>query len=247
MSIIVNKLVPRVRTGTWMILFNIPILALGIYKFGFKLFLSTIYSILISSLAMNIMTDKIGALTADPILAIVAGASLSAIGIGIVFRVGGTTGGTDIIVKVLKTKFRHLNTGTLFMIIDGMIVIASGLVFGNIETAIYAAIGLLLQTRVLNMVLYSGDEARMLYIISKNKDIIADRIMTELDCGVTYIKAVGAYKKHENDLLMCVVNMKNLPGVRDIVKQEDNDAFLIVTGATNVFGEGFKEHNSEEL
>ncbi len=246
-AIIVNKLVPQLQTGTWLIIFNIPILALGIYKFGFKLFLSTIYSLVVSSFAMNVLTERVGAVTTEPVLAIAAGAAMSAIGIGIVFRAGGTTGGTDIIVKILKLKFRHMNTGTIFMIIDGVIVAASGIVFGNIETAIYAAIGLLIQTRVLNMVLYSGDEARLLYIISKNKDIIAQRIMTELDCGVTYIKATGAYKKHENDLLMCVVNMKNLPGVRDIVKQEDNDAFVIVTSATSVFGEGFKEHDSEEL
>ncbi len=246
-SIILSKLIPNIQTGTWILIFNIPILALGIYKFGMKLFASTIYTILLSSFAMNILDARVGALTTTPILAILAGSTLVASGIGIVFRSGGTTGGTDIIVKLLKLKFRHLNTGTVFMIIDGMVVLVSGIVFGNVETALYAGVGLFVQTSVMNTVLYSGDEARMLYIISKNKDKIADRILVELDCGATYIKGAGAYTGKENDILMCVLNMKNLPMARDIVKQEDSDAFMIVTSATNVFGEGFKRHDSEEL
>ncbi len=246
-AIILNKIIPAVQTGTLVLLMNIPILALGIFKFGFKFFLSTIYAVAVSSLGMNVMSEYIGSLTSTPMLATVAGTSLVAIGIGIVFRAGGTTGGTDIIVKVLKLKFRHLNTGTVFMITDGIVILLSGLVFKNTEIVLYAGVGLFLQTRVMNTVLYSGDEARLLYIISKNKDKIADRILNELECGATYLKATGAYTKRENELLMCVVNMKNLPRTKDIVKQEDEDAFLIVTSATNVFGEGFKRHDSEEL
>ncbi len=247
LAIIIHELVPIVKTGTWIIMFNIPILALGIYKFGFKFFFSTIYATLLSSFAMNIMDEYIGVVTKEPMLAVIVGMALLTVGISMVFIAGGTTGGTDVIVKLLRLKFRHLDTGTVFIMLDAVIIALSGVVFGNIEVVLYASIGLAVQTVVMNRVLYGSDEARMVYIISKNKEKISSRILTELERGATYIRAAGAYTMRENDILMCVVSMKELPKVRDIVKEEDSDAFLIVTSATSVFGDGFKDHNSEEL
>ncbi len=247
LAIIIHELVPIVKTGTWIIMFNIPILALGIYKFGFKFFFSTIYATLLSSFAMNIMDEYIGVVTKEPMLAVIVGMALLTVGISMVFIAGGTTGGTDVIVKLLRLKFRHLDTGTVFIMLDAVIIALSGVVFGNIEVVLYASIGLAVQTVVMNRVLYGSDEARMVYVISKNKEKISSRILTELERGATYIRAAGAYTMRENDILMCVVSMKELPKVRDIVKEEDSDAFLIVTSATSVFGDGFKDHNSEEL
>ncbi len=247
LAIIIHELVPLVKTGTWIIMFNIPILALGIYKFGFKFFFSTIYATLLSSFAMNIMDEHIGVVTEEPMLAVIIGMALLTVGISMVFIAGGTTGGTDVIVKLLRLKFRHLDTGTVFIMLDAVIIALSGVVFGNIEVVLYASIGLAVQTVVMNRVLYGSDEARMVYIISKNKEKISSRILTDMERGATYIRAAGAYTMRENDILMCVVSMKELPKVRDIVKEEDSEAFLIVTSATSVFGDGFKDHNSEEL
>ena len=220
---------------------------IGVIKFGFRFLLSSIYAVAVSSAAMEILGRTVGAVTDDKLLAAVAGGALQAIGIGIVFRAGATTGGTDIIVRVLRQKFRYLKTGTFFLFVDGIIIVISGIVFKNINVALYAALSLTVYMAVFNSVLYGGDSARLVYIISPAKDKIAERIMSELDAGATVLDGKGAYTGQKKEVLMVVLRMRSLPEARDIVREEDKKAFMIVTRATSVFGEGFKSHDEEDL
>lgn len=236
------------ETGTWVIILNIPLMIIGVWKFGFKVLFSTIWSLCITSFSINILVECMPlGLTSEPILAALAGATLVSVGIGLVFRAGGTTGGSDIAVKLLRLKFPHISTGGIFLLTDGIIVAAAGFAFKNADLALYAGIAVLVQALVLNMVLYGSDEARMVYIISKHNRKISERFMSELDAGVTYLNGEGAYTGDEKQVLMCVMKMKTLPVAREIVRDEDNEAFMIVTKATSVFGEGFKSHDSAEL
>jgi uncharacterized membrane-anchored protein YitT (DUF2179 family) len=234
-------------TGTVIALINVPILLVGTIKFGFKFLASTMYTVLVSSLAVDTLAVVVGPLTDNLFLASVGGAVLVGLGIGLVFRAGATTGGTDVIVKLLRTKFRHLPTGIVFTIVDGCVCLTSGLVFHNIEITIYAVIALMLSSMVINKVLYGGDGARMIYIISSKNDEIANRLMKEIDVGATFFHGNGAYSGKEYEVLMVVMRAKLLPKARDVVKQVDDGAFMIVTNATSVFGEGFKEYDSEEV
>ncbi len=247
LSIIMHELVDPVSTGTWILIFNVPLLLLGIWKFGLRFFLSTIFAVAVSSAAVNLFSAYIGALTDDVLLACIAGSVLVSTGLGIVFRVGATTGGTDIIVKLLRLKFRHINTGTTFLLMDSAIVVLSGFVFGGLNIALYAEIAVFLQMFVLNAVLYGSDEARLVYVISEKKDAIAAKLLHELEVGVTFLDGRGAYTGDEKQVLLCALRMRTLPKVRDLVAKEDEKAFMIVTKATAVFGEGFKSHNEKEL
>ncbi len=247
LSIIINKFVQNIPTGTWIIIMNIPILIIGIWKFGFRFFISTIYAVLCISGFTNFFSGHFGSLTNDLFLACGVGGALASFGIGIVFRQGATTGGSDILIKILRLKIRHINTGAAFFFVDMLVVLLSGVVFKNINLALYAAFTVLVQSAVLNFVLYGGDEARLVYIISKQKDEIAYRLMNEVDAGATFLEARGAYTGNKKDVLLCVLHMRALPRAKDIVKTEDKDAFMIVTSASSVFGEGFKSHNEEEL
>lgn len=247
LAIILNELLPIIPTGTWIILFNVPILALGIYKFGLHFFITTIYSVALSSAAINVLSLYAKAVTDDVFLACVAGASIVAFGLGLVFRAGATTGGLDIIVKLLRLKFRHIDTGTTFFIIDSAIVILSGIVFRSFNIALYAEIGVFIQMFVLNFTLYGSDEARLIYIISDKKDAIAARFLKEIETGATFLQGVGAYTGNEKQVLMCVLKMRSLAQARDIVSSEDKNAFMVVTSATSVFGEGYKQHDEKEL
>ena len=130
---------------------------------------------------------------------------------------------------------------------DGAIVIASWPVLGDIDIALHSAIALMMQMIVMNKVLYGDDEARLVYIISDKKDAIAKRVLGELDAGATVLLGQGAYTKKQKDILLVTMRMRQLPMARDIVKDEDPDAFVIVTSASSVFGKGFKSHDSEEL
>ncbi len=246
-SIIINKFIPAIPTGTLIIIINVPILIIGAVKFGLRFLASTIYSVIVSSLAVNIFSQYVGRITDDLLLAAVAGAVMTGVGIGLVFRMGATTAGTDIIVKLLKLKFRHMKTGMVFTIVDGTVVVISGLVFREFDIVIYAAISLFASTMIMNKVLYGGDGARLIYIISPKNKEIADRFMTDLDAGATFLEGSGAYTEKNVEVLMVALRTRALPQAKDIVKNEDPSAFMIVTNATQVFGEGFRPHDSEEV
>lgn len=246
-AIIITKFIDLIPTGTVIALINVPILLVGTIVFGFKFLASTMYAVLVSSLAVNIFGEYVGALTDNLLLAAVGGSVLVGAGVGLVFRTGATTGGTDVIVKLLRLKFRHLPTGIVFGIVDGCVCAASGIVFKNIELTIYAVVSLMVASITMNKVLYGSDTARMIYVISSENKEIASRLMKEVDVGATYIQGNGAYTGKDFDVLMVVLRAKQLPKARDIVKQVDDGAFMIVTNATSVFGEGFKKYDAEEV
>lgn len=246
-AIIITKFIDVIPTGTLIALINVPILIVGTYKFGFKFLASTMYAVLVSSVAVDVLGALVGPLTNDLLLASVGGAVLVGTGVGIVFRTGATTGGTDVIVKLLRLKWRHLPTGIIFGVVDGCVCLISGIVFRNLEVMIYAGIALMLQSMIVNKVLYGGDGARMIYIISSHSHEIAQRLLKEVDVGATFFHGNGAYSGKDFEILMVVMRAKLLPQARDVVKQVDDSAFMIVTNATAVFGEGFKRHDSEEI
>ncbi|MDD2968020.1 MAG: YitT family protein [Lachnospiraceae bacterium] len=244
-AIIISRFT-SISTGTWFLIFNIPVMILGMWKFGWKFIVSTIYSIVIISLATNAMAG-FGPATQDPLLAATAGGSLIAIGVGLIFRVGATTGGTDIIVKFLRLKYRHLRTGVIFLLTDAIIVTASGIAFGKIDTALYAGIAVIVCSIVMDIVLYGRDEAKLIYIISDKADLIAGRLMQELDVGATFLKGSGAYSNQNKKIIMCAMKKQVAPKAEEVVKEMDPDSFMIVTSASEVFGEGHKSYFSEKL
>ena len=246
-AIIINALFDAIPTGTWVVILNVPIIILGVWKLGAKILVPTFYALAVSSGVMTLFELFCPPVTYNPMLACVCGGALVAAGVGLVFRGGATTAGTDIIVKLLRLKYRHISTGAIFLFADGLVCLASGFVFQNFENALYAAISLFIQMFVLNMVLYGSDEARMVYIISDRDEIIAKRLLEEIDAGATYLYGNGAYTGKDRKVLMCALKMRAVPQAREIIRQEDSDAFVIVTKATNVFGEGFKSHVEDDL
>ncbi|MCI6811622.1 MAG: YitT family protein [Lachnospiraceae bacterium] len=245
LAMIVNRLI-RIETGTLILLLNIPILILGLRKFGFHFLVSTIYATILTSLFTNYFAGY-SPITEDPLLAAVIGGSLAALALGLVFKSGATTGGTDIVVKVLRLRFPHLKTGRLFMICDLVVVGLSAIVFKNVDSAFYAAISVMLMGVVFDMVLYGADGAKLLYIISDYWQEIGDRILQELDIGVTYLEGEGAYSKKTKRVIMCVVRKQLAPQIEEIVKEEDKDAFMIISSATEIYGEGYKNIFSEKI
>ena len=246
-AIILNNVIDFIPVGMWVIIFNVPIMIAGVWKLGAKILLPTFYALAVSSGMMTLLEISCPPLTQNPMLACIGGAVLVAAGVGLVFRGGATTAGTDIIVKLLRLKFRHISTGAIFLFTDGLVCLASGIVFKDLDNALYAAIAVFVQMFVLNMVLYGSDEARMVYIISERDEIIAKRLLEEIDAGATYLNGNGAYTGKDRKVLMCALRMRAVPQAREIIRQEDSDAFVIVTKATNVFGEGFKSHVEDDL
>lgn len=244
-SIILSRLLP-LGTGTLILLLNVPILLFAVWKFGISLTLSSIYATALISVLTNVLA-RFGAATDDILLAALVGGTLSAISIGVIFRAGATTGGMDIIVKALRLHFPHLKTGKIFFIADTVVVTLSGMLFRDLNAALYAAISAICTSFVMDIVLYGRDEAKLQYIVSTRAERIAGRLLSDVNIGVTYINGQGAYSGDNKRVILCVVKKPVSPRVEEIVRQEDPDAFMIITSATEVFGEGYKSYFSERV
>lgn len=242
-AVILNRLVP-IETGTLYFLLNVPIVILGIWKFGVRLIAKTAYAIVLVSMLTNLLGSA-PALTEDLLIAGAVGGGLTAVGIGLIFKAGATTGGTDIIIKILRLKYRHLKTGFLFLCTDIVIVSMSALVFRNIEVAFYALLTVMVSGKVLDYVLYGGDNAKMLFIMTREPEKIGKRLMKELEVGVTYLHGQGGWTGEEREVVFSMVPNRLGAEVQDIVKQEDSSAFLVVTSANEIYGEGYKDFFEE--
>lgn len=244
-SVILNR-VTGIETGTWYFILNIPLVLLGIWKFGYRVMAKTAVSVLLTSYFTNLLSP-IGALTDDLLISAAAGGILIAVGVGLVFRAGATTGGTDIIIKLLRLKYRHLRTGFLFQCTDFLIVAASGLVFHDLNIIFYALATVFICGKALDYVLYGSDEAKMLYIITDHPDKIAERLLQELDAGVTFLQGHGGYTGKEKKVILCASPKREAPLVEEIVKEEDPYAFMIITSANEIYGEGYKDFFEEVI
>ncbi len=244
-SILLNRLT-GVGTGSMILLLNIPLLLIGLWKFGWRFILSTCYAVFLISAATDVLAP-LGALTHDPVLAALAGAGLTASALGMIFRAGATTGGMDIVIKLLRLKYPYVRTGSLFLIEDVAVASCAGLVFGDIDATLYALIAIFIMSHVLDLVLYGRDEAGLLYIISDKPDEIMERILVEADIGATYLQGRGGYSSEDKKIIMCVVKKQQAPEIEEIVKEEDPHAFMIVTSANEIYGEGYKNIFAERI
>ena len=238
------------QTGTIIILINIPILIFGWWYFGTKFILRTLYATLISSIMINqaaLFVEKYGLVTQDRLLCGAAGGVLMALGMGIIFLNNATMGGSDVIVRALRQKYPHIKTGTIYLVSDIVIITISAVISGNVETAMYAAIAVAVSNVILDKVLYADEHAMLVYIISEKSDTIRDRILNEAALGMTSLDGKGAYTGQKKDIIMCVVKNMDYPKVKSIVKQEDGSAFMIVSGANEVFGYGYKNYYVDEV
>lgn len=244
-AIILNRLI-GIETGTIILFINVPILIIGFMKFGYKLLTSTVYAVLWITFFTNKLQMR-GAVIHDKLLAALAGSFLCALAMAVIFRFHSTTGGSDIVVKLLRIRYPHLKTGTLFLLLDAVVIVCAGFAFGNLESVLYAGIAVMVHAVTLDFVLYGADEAKLFYIISEKTEQISDRLMHDLEVGVTHLKGSGAYHRKEKDIILCVVHKKTAPKVLECVKKVDCNAFMITCNATEIYGEGYKSYDSEHL
>ena len=246
-AIVLNRIVPF-GTGIWFMIMNIPILFLAIYKFGIRFTISTIYA----TIANSIFTDLLERyetvfIFKDVILGVIFGSIFVAVGIGITFKSHATTGGTDVIIKLLRLKYPHIKTGVLFLMSDIFVVSFAGIVLKDIKVVLYSFLAVMITSYVIDFVLYGRDEAKLIYIISNNTDKITARLLEELDVGVTHVFGQGAYSGENKKVILCAIKKRLSPLAEDIVREEDPDAFMIVTSASEIFGEGYKSYFDERI
>lgn len=227
-------------------LINIPIVLLGLWKFGWRFICSTMYTLALITVFINGFASR-GAVTDDLLIASVLGGALIGVALALVFKAGATTGGVDIIVKVVRTKRKHIKTNILFLVFDSMVILASWIVFQDMTVAFYAGIAVVTDSVVMDKILYGSDEAKLTYIISTKPAQVKQRIFDELDITATIITARGAYTNEPKELLMVVTRKQMYPRLEEIVKDEDSSAFMIVSSASEIFGEGYKDITGDKI
>ena len=261
-ALIINQ-VTGVSTGVLAFVINVPLLLWGWKVFGRDFFVSTLYVIALSSLLMwlteyiffNLLPEVYGInilpfADGDRLINGVTGGAIFGLGMGLIFRCGSSSGGTDIPVKVLKKKFRHISTGTITMVTDIIIVACSVFAYEDkLPVLFFTVLSVAVFTLVFDWVLYGGNSAKMVFIISQEEPArrICARILKELDAGATYVDGEGAYTSEKKKVLLCVVKPIIYPKLRDIVRQEDKKAFMIVSSAKEIYGEGYIPPDKEEI
>ena len=168
------------------------------------------------------------------------GGVLAGAGLGLIYMRGATTGGSEIVARLLERKFRHIPIGRLILLVDAVVVGASAIVYRNVESALYAMVLIFVSSSVMDALVYGGDAGKMLLIMTKKEREVADRILAEMERGVTMLNATGAYTGDDRRVLLCAVRRSEVYKLRTLVADLDPDAFIIVASTDEVLGEGFK-------
>ncbi|MDE7366302.1 MAG: YitT family protein [Lachnospiraceae bacterium] len=225
------------------LLCNIPLFVFAYYILGKRFLRRGILSAIVFTVYLGVI--PITQLpTGDTMLNSVLGAVLMGLGLGLVFAVGSTTGGMDLLAVLLQTRFRYLTEAQILAVVDGAIVIAGGIIFG-LENALYALVAIFIVTRVSDSIMNGLKFSKVGYVISDQAEEISQRIMSELQRGITGIDITGMHTGARKNMLMCVVSRKQIVELKEIVFEIDPKAFVIVTDANETVGEGFLNYRAE--
>lgn len=245
---IIHFFVPALSVGALVIVFNVPLFLAGWRLLGGKLLVSSLFAMTASSLFIDLFPLVFDfAPMEDTLLACLAGGVVLGMGLGIIFLQGSTTGGTEIVARLLKLKLAWLPMGKLLMAADLVVVALVALVFREINTALYGVVALYLSTFVMDRVLYGMDNAKVAYIISSKPDEIAQVILHDLDRSVTFLQGQGGWSGAEKKVILCAFKQRQIVAMKETVRKADPDAFMIVTAAHEVLGEGFHGYLDDNL
>jgi uncharacterized membrane-anchored protein YitT (DUF2179 family) len=243
----------RLSIGVTMLAINVPLFVMG-YKFiGRNFFFRTLYGTIMLSVIIDLTDKYIGEFTKkmlldgtsgsstapDILLYSIIGGFVSGIGLGIVLKMDGTTGGTELAAKLLNRVFKTLTIGQMLLAIDALIILFAIAYFNSILIGLYSLVSLFITIKVIDAIVEGVDYARAVFIISEKQDEISRRILVELDRGVTELKGRGVYSGNDKNVLLCVAARTQVQRLKEIVHEIDRNAFMILTDVREVLGEGF--------
>lgn len=218
---------------------NIPLFIIGIIVLGKNFGWKTLYATVLLSLFLGIIPEQ--AITEDLLLASIFGGVVAGIGLGIVFKSGGTTGGTDLAGSILNKLFPAFSTSNFMGAIDILVVIFAGIVDKRIETSLYSIISMFITLKLIDIIQEGFSYTKAFIIISTKSQDIGNKLIEDFDRGVTLFKAKGMYTMEDKDVLLCAVNRYQISKVKNMIYNIDSNAFVMVTDVSEVLGEGFKE------
>lgn len=235
------------HTGLLTILINLPLFAIGGLKIGKRFFFGSLVGLSVSSLLMDYFPLAWVPTLQDPLLGAIFGGMISGIGLGFVFMSGTSTGGSDIVVRLVKLKAKNLPIGQIALIFDLIVVILTAIAYGDFNNALYTAITVFLCDKMIDAVAYGFDYSNVALIISKEYARLPEIIDAKLGRGSTYLYSQGTYSKTDNKVVLVAVKRKQINDLKELVAEIDPDAFVILQEAHQVLGDGFAKHTKDSL
>ena len=232
--------------GTLSIIINLPLFLLGGLKIGRRFFVGSLLGMLLSS----VLIDSFAVIpmpAVEPLIGVLYGSVLCGFGLGVVFICGTSTGGSDILVRLLKLRYRNVPIGQISLVFDAIVVTLTGIVFHDISKALYTGVTVFVSSKVIDAVVYRFDYSKVALIISKEYQTIAETIGTRLDRGATYLLAEGSYSHTPTKVVLAAVKKQQLAELKELVMQIDPNAFVIVQEAHQVLGDGFLRYSKHSL
>lgn len=246
LAMIVRELLGFGSVGAITMAINIPLFLLGGAKIGKRFFWGSLIGMVVSS----VMIDVFGYIPVSPsetMIGALYGGVLCGAGLGMVFVAGASTGGSDIMVRLLKKKYRNVPIGRISIMFDATVVLLTGLVFQDISKALYSGIVVFVCGQVIDAVVYRFDYSRVALIISKEHEAIVKAIDQKLERGATYLHGAGSYTKQDMEVVLTVVRKGQLAELKELVMDVDPNAFVIVQEAHQVLGDGFSDYSPDAL
>ena len=248
LGILVNYLVPFISTGTFVFVANIPLFIIAWKKFGFRFIARTVFSTAIMSGFIDIISYfatryDFAFHGEEKLVGAIFGGIIAGAGLGVVFLGGATTGGLDILARLLRLKFPHFSVGKLILICDFVVVVLSGIVYKSVESVLYSIIIIFLSSVAVDYVVAGRSHSKLMFIMTDSYEQVTKDIIAVCGRGVSILPAQGGYTGRERKLLMCVVRAHEVARVRSVVAFYDKNPFIIITDSSEVLGQGFKSHN----
>ena len=247
LSMIAQYLLKIGTVGTITMLLNVPLFALGGMKLGKKFFLDSLLGMIGTSVAVDIFAHLPSLNLEDPLMSALYGGVLGGLGLGLVFSIGATTGGSDIIVRLLKRKWPYVPIGTINTCFDLAVVTLTGIAFGDMTRTLYCAIAVFVMGQVIDAVVYRFDYSRVALIISKKHEEVAFKIGQDLHRGSTFLHGEGAYSHENTKVVLTAVKRQQISELKKLAVEVDPNAFIIVQEAHQVLGDGFTRYSKDAL
>ena len=246
LALILVELLGFGSVGMFSILMNLPLFILGGLKIGKRFFAGSLIGMTLSSL----LIDGFAVLripSVEPMLAIIYGGVLCGVGLGVVFVSGTSTGGSDILARLLKLRYRNVPIGQIALTFDAVVVLLTGIVFRDMNKALYTGLTVYLCGKMVDAVVYSFDYSKVALIISKEYERIAVEIGTKLDRGATFLQGEGSYSGESTKVVLVAIRKQQLAELKELVMNLDPSAFVIVQEAHQVLGDGFRRYSKHSL
>lgn len=246
LSMVVIHMIGIGSVGVVNALINLPLFIFGGIKIGRRFFFGSLIGMLSSSLLIDLLAP-LQAPATEPLLNAVYGGAIVGAGLGLVFAAGGSTGGSDIVVRLLKLRWRNVPIGQISMAFDTVVAVLTGIVFRDFTRALYTGAAIFVTSYVMDAVVYSFDYSKVALIISPEHEKIAQEIGRRLDRGATYLKGQGSYTHNDTMVVLTAVKKQQVAELKELVTQIDPNAFIIVQEAHQVLGDGFTHYSKDSL